>query len=406
MVQTLQQISDLKTSKDKLLYRKTMKKVYDELLQFQIKGTRRIDLDRQKQHKIRITKIIINGKVNPRLITWLSNPTKMDVVGIDDVDKNAIKSLRYGKNILSKSDRKIKSKALKINANRSEKSLMKDLRQNEKLLPLSKFKTWLNNKNKYDLVGVDTIPKSVVGRISSKLTKKNNLTTDKRTKKYVRMSVTTGGYFSSTKNQVEGKRVSRLLRINRLLKGSAQAHIVLGHETGHAYDLVKRKYKKIVDPKLISNMKKLAEIINPPIVSFKMYETLNKSMIAKHIVKYMNYRLSSKELFADAFSFMLYDPKNAKKISPIFYTYLRKRFPSLMKTIGKERNKQITKLVKVLKKDKTFLKKERITKQIKTLNVELAKLKSRKRIGAKTKLKIAKVNKSIKEKKGLISQLK
>lgn len=395
----LQRATELKTKKEKDLYYKTIKEIYDNVEESQFNPKRNLNLDRSRQHKIKISKIIVKGKVNPQVKAWLNNSTRGDIVSIDDVPKDIIKKLRYGDNLLTKKERKLLSMIRKINNKRSEKELIKDLMGNEKILPLKDWKKWEKNKKKYDIQGVDTIPDAAGSKAASTISRLRKTTSDDRPRKYTRRAASNKGVFMHRKDTITGLMKSRTIKINRLIKGSKSSHATISHEIGHSYDLLKNKFKKPSE-EVIKDMKKLAEKINPPIMSFSRYENLSlaeESNLPKGIKKYMEYRLSHKELFADAFSYLAYDVAYAKKNARNFYNYVIKRDPKLKSILGKEKAKVVTKIVKTIKKDKVYLEKEKKKLKIKSIQDEIKKLKSRKRIGPKTKDKIKTLETKIKK---------
>ena len=397
MAQQLQSIKSLSSAKDKKLYIETLQKIYEELNN--MSKIRSFALDNQRQHKIRITRLVINGKVNPKVTTWLNKNAKYDIVGIDDVPKDVIKRLKYGSNYLTKSDRKILRMLRKINKNRSEKDLIKDLSGNEKILNIKDYNKWIKNKNKYDIQDLDTIPTSVAGKAASVIQKQNKTLSKK--KKYSRLSSTTRGVFVRSINSLTGDIKSRNIRINRLIKGTSAANMTIAHEIGHSYDLMKNNFKKPSN-EVIEDMKKLAGKINKPAIPFDEWDKIKEDeakfkLVNKSVKAYMKYRTSSKELFADSFAYLVYNPSYVKKNAKSFYNYVIKRQPKLKTIIGKSSRKVITNIVKRTKGDKKYLSKERIKNNILKYREVLNNLKNRKKIGKVTLTKIKKIENKIKE---------
>lgn len=395
MVKKIQKITELKTKKEKELYKKVLGDIIEVLNDFN--KIRSLSLDRTKQHKEVITKLIINGKVNPKVKEWLNKNSKYDIAEIDDVPADVIRRLKYGRNYLSKKERKLINELKKKNFKRPTKSLIKDLLNDNKVVNLKDYKLWLKNPKKYDLLGVDTIPLSVVGKTATQIQK--NYGTISKKKKYSRLSSSTKGVFISPRNFEEEKK-RRYVRINRIIKGTQQGQYTTAHEIGHSYDLLKNKFKK-PSQRVIEDMIKIADKFNitGSMFTLKQYNNLSSNEIKQlpnSINKYFKYRLSPKELFADSFAYLLYNPKYVKRNSNNFYNYVIKLEPKLKKLIGTERYKQVERIVKNTKKDKKFMAKEKVRVQKKKLNEELKKLKSRKRIGKKTKEKILSIQKKIK----------
>jgi len=374
------------TPREKKLYVETLKKIYNKVVMPPV--GRNLNLDSQKQHHIRISKIIVNGRVNPKVKQWLNNSTTSDIVSIDDIPKDLIKQLRYGTG-LSKADRRTLAMLRRINNKRAEKTLIKDLSGNEKVLKLSEKKKWLRNKKKYDIRNVDTIPLSVAGYTASQVSKKYNTLTKK--KKYTRtLSTQTPGVFISSKSKALINK--RNIRINRLIKGTNQGQTTLAHEIGHSFDKLKRNFKK-PPQKVINEMKKVAQKLNKPIVPFNIWEKTKKdhkqfSQIPQHVKKYMAYRLQHQELFADAFAFAMYDINYVKRQCPNFYKYLTNKNKGLSNILTKSKKDHVLKIVKVLKKDKKFLERDRKNRKIIKLQQQIKKIKGFKQVGVKRKQKI------------------
>jgi len=388
----LQSRNELKTENDKLLYDKVLNKINESIeLNFtSLDSKRNLNSDRQKQHKIRVRRLVVNGKMNPKLKIWMENPTKFDVVSIDDIPTDLIKKAKYGK-ILNKSERRTLNLLRKISNKRTEKELLKDLSKNDNILKIKDLKKWKRNKKKYDIEGVDTIPYSVAGEIANELQKQYKSTTKK--KKYVRTSINLGGYFRHPKNPLQQKQ-NRLIRISRILKGTSRGAKVLAHEVGHSIDLAVKGMKK-PSKKVLDDMEKLAVKLNPPPISFEVYKEYRKNKGKRN--KHMEYRLSHVELFADSFAYIIYNPSRAKKITPYAYNYVVKSVPKMEEIIRKTKNKHILNLVKTIKGDKIFLKRENQKKLINRKLQEIKKIKSYKKIGKKRKDRITKLQYDIKE---------
>lgn len=388
----LQSRNELKTNKDMLLYDKVLKKLNESIESnfINLNSKHNLNSDRQRQHKVRIRRLIVNGKINPKLKVWMENPTKYDVISIDDVPQDLIKKVKYGK-ILTKTERKRLNLLRKISNKRSEKELIKDLSRNDNILKIENYKKWNRNKKKYDIDGVDTIPYSVAGDIANELQKKFNSTNKK--KKYVRTSINLRGYFRYPKTENQ-KRKNRFIRISRILKGTTQGSKTFAHEVGHSIDLIIKGMKK-PSKKIIDDMEKLAVKLNPPPISFEIYKEHIRNGGKKN--KFMEYRLNHKELFADSFAYIIYNTSNAKKIAPYAYNYIVKSVPDMQKIIRKTKKKHILKIVKTIKGDKQFLEKENKKKLINKKLQEINKIKGYKKIGNKRKNRISKLQSEIKE---------
>jgi len=387
MTLQLQKITDLKTPQEKLIYRKLLNAIYSEITN--VHSKRNFSIDRTRQHKIRISKLVINGKPNVKVLRWLKNSTKGDIVSIDDIPKDIIKQLKYGK-ILTKSQRKTLTMLRKINNKRTEKDLIKDFLINKNVLSVEDASKWIKNPVKYDLDGVDTIPKSVAGFVAGKINKLYGSTTKKH--KYSRLPSSKKGLFTLP-TSATASNTKRLIRINKLIKGKTTGQLTLAHEIGHSYDLLVKKMKK---PSLnvLKDMEALAQKLNPPLISFTKWHILLKenkghlNKLNKSVVNYMKYRLKPVELFADSFAYLVYDPVKVKKNYKSFYAYVVGLDKRLGKIISKQRTNYVIKLVKTIKKDKPFLKNESTKQKIMQIRKEILKIKHYKRIGVKRKAKI------------------
>lgn len=395
MAKKLQTIKQLKTAQERAIYKKALKDILENLNNFM--KFRSFATDRTRQHKKVINKIVINGKLNPQVREWLLDNKKYDIAQIDDVPADIIKNLKYGKRYLAKKERQILNKLKKENFKRPTKQLIKDLLSDEKVVNLSDYKKWVKNPKKYDLLGVDTIPLSVAGKTASEIQKLYGTTPKK--KKYSRLASSTRGVFVSPRNfeEIKGR---RYIRINRIIKGTAQGQMTTAHEIGHSYDLLKNKFKK-PSKSVIDDMIKIADKFNTAneLFTLKQYSNLDsmkKAQLPKPLRSYYSYRLSPKELFADSFAYLVYNPSYVKKNARNFYNYVLKLDSRIGKLIGKERYKQVERIVKNTKGDKAFKEKERKRLLIKKYQEEVKKLKSRKRIGSKTKLKIKSLQDKIK----------
>lgn len=410
---TLQKISDLKTNRAKLLFKSVYNDIIKAVTDWNSPLAQNLYYDRQRQSKNRITTLVIEKPnqepyINPEVIAWLRNHRKSDIVGIDDVPKDTIKRLR-NPDTYSKKERRLLAQLRKENNQRPEHKLIKDLLGNEEVLKLSEENAnkWRRNKTKYDIEHVDTIPPQVAGYTASLLAKEYPLTTKKN--RYSRMTSSTRGVYRRTFSKMENTLgafspdkenaaiKNRLIRINRILKGSGQGQITLAHEIGHAYDYFKYSFAKPPSD-VITDMKVLAQKLNPPTISFEMYGKMKSAgeKIPRYIARYMEYRLNHKELLADSFAFLVYNPEYVKTKHKAFYNYLVKANPKLKTILDKGRVKVVTNIVKGIKKDYGYLNRERRAKERTQINNEIDKLKSRTRIGIKTKQKIANLHKKLK----------
>lgn len=383
MVLKLQKIDDLKTEKEKRLYRK----VFNLILKEKLKNTsyllsKSFISDRSKRAKKRINILVKNGKVNPEIIKWLDKSSRTDLVGFDDLSQKDIKNIKY-QNYLTKSERKKISEIRKINNKRTEAALIKDLMGNENIIPIEQWKKWKKNPKKYDIEGIDTVPISFAGATASEIERRLQTTTKK--KKYTRgMGNELYGKFIHYKNPEVNR---RYIHINRLIKGTKESNKTIAHEIGHSYDLLVNKFKK-PNLKIIKEMKKMSEIIRP-IGAGITFDNWKKKYFNKKMEKYMKYRNKHTELFADSFVMLMHKPNFVKKNYPNFYNYVTKDERILQPL--KEKRYELAKLiVKRLKGDKKFLQLNSLKNKIFEEIVILKKLKSFKKIGKIRKMNIIK----------------
>lgn len=309
--------------------KKSVNEVESMIIERQIgRGCRSIIMDEKKQHKKQIP-IMKNGKVNPELHIWFNNPTKADIVGVDDVPKDEIIEKRYGRK-LTKSERKILSEVRKENNKRNKNELIKDLSGNEEIIPLKDWHKWSKNKNKYDIQGVDTIPESMTANVSNKIRQK--FIPQIQRQRYSGMSSNTFGYFAFGETP-KLKKERNYIRINKILKGSPKADITQTHEIGHAYDYNFEGNKKFSNPKKST----LQEMKN---VAFDF-----KPIPENAGAKFKNYRNSKEEVFADAFTSLVHNPKHVKKNYPGYFKTMKNKNPDLLNTIKKERTNFLKKYV-------------------------------------------------------------
>ena len=308
-------------------------------------------VDGNKQHKKQIRLRNKDGRINPEVEEWSKDPTKSDIIGIDNVSSERITEARYGQN-LTKQERKLLKKIRKKNANRNKKDLVKDLSSNEELVSLHNWKKWDRNKKKYDIKNVDTVPHQVIGYTSNVIRKKH-IQNVSRAKYNQGMSINVGGYYAPgfTKKLQKPR---NYIRINRLLKGSPKSQEVLAHEMGHAFEynlfgktitknptrLDGYSYKSVEIPKkndvVYSQMKKMA-IMTKPI----------PKGASSHFVRY---RMKKEELFADAFLGLVTDPKRAKKIAPAFSRHVYTSSRGLSRDIRNSRESFLSKFVDDMKR--------------------------------------------------------
>lgn len=273
---------------------------------------------------------------------WLEDPTKSDIVGVDNIDKDRINKVKYG-TLRTKQEKKLLNKIKKINAKRPEKELVKDLSSDEPLVELNEWKKWKKNKKKYDIKGIDTIPDSVVGEVSNEVRKKY-IPAIKRQKYNRGMSITTMGTFSY--GVTPKGRERNYIRVNRLIKGNnPQQSKTLTHEIGHAFDY------NVLGKKETFASKKVNDVVRTQMKNVALKE---KPIPKTATIWYAGYRKRREELFADAFVGFLRNPKQTKKENPNYSKWLTTSSRGFGSFVDRKRKQAIEKRVKVIKKRNIF----------------------------------------------------